>query len=127
MEHIHYRVIRVTGSIRVTGQLFPGRVGSRVSTADPVPSLVPTTLISAFTVVVEVVMCGLCVVCGTWSCSTCAVRYRGPWVAAVPRWSRCERATAPHSREPVLYATDGRRGTVASFEASTSRGISRAE
>jgi len=36
---MHYRVIRVTGSIRVTGQLVPGRVGSRVSTADPVPSL----------------------------------------------------------------------------------------
>jgi len=38
LEH-HYGVIRVTESIRVTGQLVPGRVGSRVSTADPVASL----------------------------------------------------------------------------------------
>ena len=40
-----YRVIRVTGSIRVTGQLVPGRVGSRVSTADPVPSLLCWTVL----------------------------------------------------------------------------------
>ena len=34
--------VRVTGSIRVTGHSHPGRVGSRVSFTDPVPTLLHT-------------------------------------------------------------------------------------